>query len=66
MTNTWRLREAVKTLNAGGVIGYPTEAVFGVGCDPWDEEALLRLLELKQRPWHKGLILIEFQYQSIH
>lgn len=65
MTHTWRLREAVKTLNAGGVIGYPTEAVFGVGCDPWDEEALLRLLELKQRPWHKGLILIASDFNQL-
>ncbi|HEC74415.1 MAG TPA: tRNA threonylcarbamoyladenosine biosynthesis protein RimN [Methylophaga aminisulfidivorans] len=62
---TWRIREAVKHLNAGEVIAYPTEAVFGVGCDPWDEEAILQLLAIKQRPWHKGLILIAADFNQL-
>jgi L-threonylcarbamoyladenylate synthase len=48
MANTWRLREAVKILNAGGVIGYPTEAVFGVGCDPWDNGLILIASDFNQ------------------
>jgi L-threonylcarbamoyladenylate synthase len=40
------------------VIAYPTEAVWGLGCDPFDEAAVLRLLALKQREVDKGLILV--------
>ncbi len=45
-------------LRAGGLIAYPTEAVYGLGCDPMDRGAVERLLALKQRPWQKGVILI--------
>lgn len=51
-------RNAAATLNAGGIIAYPTEAVFGLGCDPQNTQALKRLLALKKRPVDKGLILI--------
>jgi L-threonylcarbamoyladenylate synthase len=40
------------------VIAYPTEAVWGIGCDPWNERAVYRLLAIKQRPVNKGLILV--------
>ena len=46
---------AIDVLNEERVIAYPTEAVFGVGCDPDSETAVMRLLELKQRPVDKGL-----------
>ena len=49
---------AADLLHRGGVIAYPTEAVWGLGCDPFDEAAVLRLLALKQRAVDKGLILI--------
>ncbi len=49
---------AARMLGRGGVIAYPTEAVWGLGCDPRDEAATLRLLALKQRDVDKGLILI--------
>ena len=52
------LSAAVATLRRGGVIAYPTEGVWGVGCDPHDEAAVMRLLALKQREVDKGLILI--------
>lgn len=52
------LDAAVRTLRDGGVIAYPTEAVWGLGCDPSNEPAVLRLLRIKQRPVQKGLILI--------
>lgn len=50
--------DAIAVLRRGGVIAYPTEAVWGLGCDPFDEAAVSRLLALKQRPVDKGLILI--------
>ena len=49
---------AVRSLRSGGVVAYPTEAVWGVGCDPGNEDALLKLLALKQRDADKGLILV--------
>lgn len=52
------IQAAVNCLRRGGVIAYPTEAVWGLGCDPFDEAAVLRLLTLKQRAVDKGLILV--------
>lgn len=50
----WHINQAVRALHAEGVIAYPTEAVWGVGCDPFSESAFKRLLQLKQRPSDKG------------
>ncbi len=52
------IEEAIVALQNGEVIAYPTEAVFGVGCDPDNEAAVMALLALKKRPIEKGLILI--------
>ncbi len=54
----WRLRRAAHVVRLGGIIAYPTEAVFGLGCDPLNATAVQRLLALKKRPENKGLILI--------
>ena len=54
----WHSRLAATALHQGGLIAYPTEAVWGVGCDPWNAAAVDALLALKQRPIHKGMILI--------
>ena len=51
-------RRASDVLLAGGVIAYPTEGVFGLGCLPDDVEAVERILAIKQRSPRKGLILI--------
>jgi len=45
-------------LKRGGLIAYPTESCYGLGCDPSNREAVQRLLRLKRRPQAKGLILI--------
>jgi L-threonylcarbamoyladenylate synthase len=58
MIESSALEEAVAALRAGGVIAYPTEAVWGLGCDPDDEAALSRLLRLKARDPAKGVILV--------
>jgi L-threonylcarbamoyladenylate synthase len=55
---THRLRLAARVLANGGVVAYPTEAVFGLGCDPWDRDAVGRILAIKGRDVSKGLILI--------
>jgi L-threonylcarbamoyladenylate synthase len=63
--DSWRIRQAVKALELGGVIAYPTESVFGLGCDPWDENAVMKLLTIKQRAWEKGLILIAADFNQL-
>ena len=50
--------QAARRLRAGDVIAYPTEAVYGLGCDPFNSEAVRRLLDIKERPESAGLILI--------
>ena len=52
------LQEIVKHLKNQQVVAYPTEAVFGLGCNPNSQSAVENLLVLKQRPMSKGLILI--------
>lgn len=55
--------EAVRCLQDGDVIAYPTEAVYGLGCDPLNEAAVRRVLELKSRPAAAGLILIADRFE---
>ncbi|MEM7408538.1 MAG: L-threonylcarbamoyladenylate synthase [Pseudomonadota bacterium] len=54
----FRLRHGARIMQAGGVVAYPTEGVFGLGCDPWDAGAVRRVLALKGRDAAKGLILL--------
>lgn len=61
----YQLRRACKAIDSGGIIAYPTEAVWGLGCDPLNAEAVLRLLALKERPWRKGLILIASELDQL-
>jgi L-threonylcarbamoyladenylate synthase len=56
---------AAKILARGGIIAYPTEAVFGLGCDPFNARAVMRLLELKEREVEKGLILIAASWGQV-
>ncbi|GAJ73509.1 LOW QUALITY PROTEIN: TsaC protein [Vibrio sp. JCM 18904] len=56
--------QVLNALKQGEVIAYPTEGVFGVGCDPDNPEAIQKLLELKQRPVEKG-ILIAASYDQL-
>ena len=57
--------DVLRALQQEEVIAYPTEAVFGLGCDPDSEKAVNALLALKQRPWQKGLILIAANYEQL-
>lgn len=60
-----RLQLAVQALSAGGVIACPTEAVWGLSCDPDNGRAVRRLLALKRRPVAKGLILVAATVQQL-
>ncbi len=56
---------AISALNKGKVIAYPTEAVYGLGCDPLNQAAVTHLLALKNRPQSKGLILIAASWDQL-
>ena len=55
----------LELLQQGDVIAYPTEGVYGLGCDPRNDTAIEKVLELKQRPAHKGLILIASSFEQL-
>ncbi|MCB1559519.1 MAG: Sua5/YciO/YrdC/YwlC family protein [Xanthomonadales bacterium] len=65
MTATLDAEAAARCLRDGGVIAYPTEAVWGLGCDPFDMIALERLLTIKQRSADKGLIVIAADIEQL-
>ena len=60
-----RVARAARIVRAGGVIAYPTEAVFGLGCSPRDRRAVMRVLAIKRRSWRKGLILIGADFKQL-
>lgn len=59
------IQTAVTVIRQGGLLVYPTEGVYGLGCDYQSQQAVERLLQLKQRTLDKGLILIASHIQQI-
>lgn len=60
-----QLRRAASIVNQGGIVAYPTESCFGLGCDPRDNAAIRRLLHIKRRSYKQGLIIIGAGYEQI-
>lgn len=58
-------QQAAQYLRQGGIVAYPTEAVFGLGCDPANTRAIQQLLALKHRSADKGLILIGAEFSHL-
>ena len=58
MAISQNIRFAARVLRQGGVIAYPTEGVFGLGCLPDDVEAVARILDIKDRDAAMGLVMI--------
>jgi L-threonylcarbamoyladenylate synthase len=64
----WRraaLSRAAAVIREGGLVAYPTEAVYGLGCDPGNRAAVRRLCQLKQRPRRAGLILLVAELEQL-
>lgn len=59
------VNEIIMLIKQQKVVAYPTESVFGLGCDPDSQQAVEALLQLKRRSWEKGLILIAANYQQL-
>jgi len=58
-------KHAAQIIKNGGIIAYPTEAVWGLGCDPFNQQAVINLLNLKKRDISKGLILVAADFAQI-
>ncbi|RMG29470.1 MAG: Sua5/YciO/YrdC/YwlC family protein [Gammaproteobacteria bacterium] len=58
MVSTFQLRRAVRVLQVGGLVACPTEAVYGLHCDPLDPGAVWHLLRIKGRSLRQGFILV--------
>jgi L-threonylcarbamoyladenylate synthase len=56
---------AAALLRRGGVLAYPTEAVYGLGCDPHDQAAFEQLFALKERPATQGVLLIAADFAQV-
>ena len=65
MPSAWQKRQFVRQLRAGGLVAYPTEAVYGLGCDPLNTAAVSALQALKRRSSNKGLILIAADFSQL-
>lgn len=63
--NNGHIHRAREALENGGVIAYPTEAVMGLGCNPLDEAAVAKVLQLKRRPAAKGLIVVAARIEQL-
>ncbi len=58
MATAFHIRQAAALLRRGGVIVYPTDTIYGLGCDPRNAQAVQRIYRIKQRPGSKSLILL--------
>lgn len=65
MHNYLTISQAAAAMQQGNVIAYPTEAVWGLGCDPMNQTAVEKILQLKNRPWQKGLIVIAANWAQL-
>lgn len=59
------IERAARVVLAGGVVAYPTEAVWGLGCLPLERSAVLRIIALKRRSWRKGLLLVAADLEQL-
>ncbi len=65
MTLSFPIHHAGRVLRSGGVVAYPTEGVFGLGCIPDDADAVLRILSIKKRSPALGLVLIASEIEQL-
>jgi len=65
MINLMNIDKARELILAGDVIAYPTEAIYGLGCDPFNQQAVEALLALKQRSVSKGLIILVSTWEQV-
>jgi len=62
---TTKASDLAQPFEGGGIFAYPTEAIYGLGCDPDNKAAVMRLLHIKNRPISKGLILVASDFSQV-
>ncbi len=65
MLITKKVHDLNEVFTSSGIFAYPTEAVYGLGCNPDNEQAVEKLLSLKKRPLNKGLILVASDFSQV-
>ena len=58
MSSKFHIRRAANIIHHNGIICYPTDSIYGLGCDPLSATAVKKILQLKGRPVEKGMIII--------
>jgi len=59
------IKNAAGVIRSGGIILYPTDTIWGIGCDPGNEKAIRRILEIKKRTEAKSLIILVCETSSV-
>jgi L-threonylcarbamoyladenylate synthase len=65
MASDFSIRHAAHIVRHGGIIAYPTDTIYGLGCDPYNFEAITRLSDIKQRTPEKQFILLAAHIEQI-
>ena len=65
MASDFSIRHAAQIVKAGGVIAYPTDTIYGLGCDPYNAEAVEQLSNIKSRSPGKNFILLAGHIEQI-
>ena len=58
MASDFLIRHAAHVIRYGGIIAYPTDTIYGLGCDPYNADAVASINDIKQRPRNKQFILL--------
>jgi len=56
---------AISCLKSGGIIAYPTEAVYGIGCDPYNKNSVKKITQIKKRESRKSYILVASELSQL-
>lgn len=65
MASNFAIRHAAHIIRNGGVIVYPTDTIYGLGCDPYNPDAIERINTIKQRPLNKKFILLASDIKQV-
>jgi len=65
MASDFSIRHAAHIIKNGGVIAYPTDTIYGLGCDPYNADAVERINIIKQRPHNKQFILLAGDIEQV-
>jgi L-threonylcarbamoyladenylate synthase len=59
------IQNAIETLKSGGTILYPTDTIWGIGCDATNEEACQKIMDIKKRPENKSFVLLADSFNMV-